>query len=221
LTEYRPPFFDFSSSSGAAVFGVGVYGGHSKTWWHRAFIRPVYRLGNNCHHWLWEARYRLQKKHRYHLVDTGLEPGYYDADTLMLHACFSLLCRYVEKEQGGVEKLESWGKKLATAPDKNAPEGWQESQAANEMGAAELYRWWKEKRPADQARENELVHALYSGRKLFVKPVEGTDLVEVLPTEHGDKISLRDELWTLQDTIQREEQEMLHRLMDIRGGLWT
>ena len=35
---------------------------------------------------------------RYHVVKTGLKPGYYDKDQIMLHACFSLLVDYVEKE---------------------------------------------------------------------------------------------------------------------------
>lgn len=42
-----------------------------------------------------EIRYRIV---RYHVVNTGLRPGYYDKDTLMLHANFSLLVDYVERE---------------------------------------------------------------------------------------------------------------------------
>lgn len=35
---------------------------------------------------------------RFHIVDTGLEPGYHDVDERMLHACFQLLVEYVEIE---------------------------------------------------------------------------------------------------------------------------
>src|ERR1700733_10296632 len=38
---------------------------------------------------IWWLRYRLQKKHKYHLIDTKLEPGYYDTDSILLHGCFS------------------------------------------------------------------------------------------------------------------------------------
>jgi hypothetical protein len=48
----------------------------------------------NVRSWL---RYRLLKRHRYHLVDTGLTPGYYDQDNRMLHACFALLVDYVDE----------------------------------------------------------------------------------------------------------------------------
>jgi len=35
---------------------------------------------------------------RYHMVDTGLKPGYYDTSDRILHSCFSLLKDYVEIE---------------------------------------------------------------------------------------------------------------------------
>jgi len=52
----------------------------------------------------WEIKYRTTKK--YHIVNTKLNPSYYDSSTLMLHACFSLLEDYVEKELGGISNLE-------------------------------------------------------------------------------------------------------------------
>lgn len=36
---------------------------------------------------------------RYHIVNTGLKPGYYEIDTLMLHANFNMLKDFVEVEQ--------------------------------------------------------------------------------------------------------------------------
>ena len=41
-------------------------------------------------------RYRLID--RYHIIDTGLPPNYYDTDTLMLHVNFNLLKDFVEVE---------------------------------------------------------------------------------------------------------------------------
>ena len=35
---------------------------------------------------------------RYHIVDTGLKPGYYDTSDRILHSCFNLLKDYVEIE---------------------------------------------------------------------------------------------------------------------------
>lgn len=35
---------------------------------------------------------------KYHIVDTGLKPGYYDKDKIMFHANFAILKRFIEKE---------------------------------------------------------------------------------------------------------------------------
>ena len=43
-------------------------------------------------------RYRFIPRHRYHKVDTGLKPDYYDSDSRMFHASFNLLVDFVEIE---------------------------------------------------------------------------------------------------------------------------
>ena len=43
---------------------------------------------------------------RFHIVKTGLKPGYHDTDTRMLYACFSLLSDFVELERGGVKGIK-------------------------------------------------------------------------------------------------------------------
>lgn len=46
---------------------------------------------------LW-FKYRFQKEYKYHLIDTGLEPGYHEIDDRMLHGMFNLLKEYCEYE---------------------------------------------------------------------------------------------------------------------------
>lgn len=53
----------------------------------------------------WWVLHRIHPRHRYHIVKTGLSPGYHDKDTLILHACFSLMKRYVEGERGGIAEV--------------------------------------------------------------------------------------------------------------------
>ena len=220
MDDYRPPLFSFNGSM-SRVFGVEVFGRQDNAWWHRAFIKPVWRVGYRLREWQYEILYRVHPGHQYHLVRTGLKPGYYDADYLMLHACFALLCRYVEDENDGLEAIERWGAELMTEPDTNAPEGLQASQGARESEAAALYRWWKEKRPADIAERGRLVSHLY-GRPYSLKKDENGMSVYSTDQEWTEEDgALRKVLWELEETIDREEQEMLHRLIDIRGGLWT
>jgi hypothetical protein len=59
-----------------------------------SFFRRIRRLWKDKVYY--PIRYRIIDK--YHIVKTDLKPNYYDKDTIMLHACFSLLVDYVEKE---------------------------------------------------------------------------------------------------------------------------
>lgn len=81
---------------------------------------------------IWWLRHRTTD--RYHVVGTGLPPGYYDKDTQMLHACFWLLVRFVDKECGGVANLR-----------REAKCGGSHGAMADECLA--LYWWWTEIRP--------------------------------------------------------------------------
>lgn len=55
------------------------------------YFRPIKWKYDSIKSWV---RYRTYA--RYHVVKTGLEPGYYEVDTLMLHSSFSLLVDFVE-----------------------------------------------------------------------------------------------------------------------------
>lgn len=207
----------------ATVFGIGVYGRTSDKWWHKAFIRPIYRAGNRVHKVCWALRHRFVRKHQYHRIDTGLAPGYYDVDHLMLHGMFALLERYVDAEMGGVESIEAFNRDLRERPDPNAPEGIQEAQADRQSEAVILYRWWKQDYPAMLERQAAIMKQLYGDRRRTVfEKAEGTELTRVLirPFE-GAEVDLGRELEELEERIDREEQEMLHRLIDIRRSLWT
>ena len=119
---------------------------------------PVKRFFSDIKHWF---LYRFHPKHRYHLVDTGLAPGYYDKDYLMLCACFNLLKHYVEDELGGVEKLGYWetvtfeksgcgSKKELTILRKRDKE------------ILDLYIWWTKVFPARKRDSNWQQEAEYS-----------------------------------------------------------
>jgi len=42
----------------------------------------------------WWVLHRVHPKHRYHVVSTGLPPGYHDPDTIILHVAFEQLMRF-------------------------------------------------------------------------------------------------------------------------------
>jgi hypothetical protein len=182
-------------------------------WWGTSRVRNIY----------WWVRHRVDPSHRYHVVRTGLKPGYYDVDTLMLHSCMALLCRYVEHEREGEESLQKWIDELiemSQDPEEQWPEGCIESYK-KEMEALTIYRWWKYQLPYDKKCEEYLLNLCYSG-EMFHRELQedGTVKVTRIPPTPEEQFNL-DWHEALEYKIEHDEQEMLHRLIEIRGCLWT
>lgn len=156
----------------------------------------------------WWIMHRVHPRHRYHIVKTGLEPNYYDIDTLMLHSMIFLLKRYIVDEHGGVKELEEHIKDLRANPDENMPE-FSERTASNDEKALAIWKWWTLDKPADVKREDEILTDLYGSRN-------GSQTLHYAYDEN-----LSAELMTLEKKISDDEQEMLHQLIDIRQSLWT
>jgi hypothetical protein len=128
--------------------------------------------------WLRDARWWLDHRSlsRYHVVKTGLKPGYYDVDYRMLHACFNLLVYYVEHEcawrwtwchperrkglgpwwrrRFGSVRNPAYGiaslkeeSELRYGPEYRGLCGKLLPQAEAAAEALELYKWWVEERP--------------------------------------------------------------------------
>lgn len=159
---------------------------------------------NKLRYWFY---YRFVPKHKYHLIDTGLKPAYYDIDTLMLHGMFALLVRYVDREHEGLEKLEAWGHKLCSVTDEYANSCHEQGQ--KELEACELYRWWTIERP----QRPEPFDA--------VGEPEGDPEWERKFGERAFSDRQYHKVHEIEEAYQQEDQDMLHRLINIRRGLWT
>lgn len=163
---------------------------------------------------IWEVKYRICKKHQYHIVRTQLKPGYYDIDEILLSASFTLLCRFVEKEHSGVNSIienRNWYR----------AEG-HEDHAKNYDEVISLYNWWKYGRPADYKHEEELLSKAYSGQIFERSDLDenGNRTVKIIkPTDEVQRY--RDQLNELQKRIYDDENNNLIRLMNIRRSLWT
>lgn len=55
--------------------------------WYRQLVHDPY----------WALQHRCNPRHRYHMLRTGLVPGYYDPDTRFLHAIMTEVTRFVDK----------------------------------------------------------------------------------------------------------------------------
>lgn len=184
------PFAYSTLSSSAYFLGKQVFGkDHSKIF---HFFRSKQVALNGL---FYQFRYRFVKKHQYHVIHTGLQPGYYDIDTIMLHGMMTLLCRYVEDEMGGVKAIIEFNKEL-----ENGESFMQialDRQRSYQQEAVDIYLWWKG-RWADAKREikNKSNHMYMKGKSY-------------------------DEIFKLEEELDIEEQQMLKRLVEIRQTLWT
>jgi hypothetical protein len=191
---------------------------------------------NDVKYWF---KYRLQKKHRYHLIDTGLSPKYYEIETRMLHGMFNILKEYVEiekatlhylsiekgdvkpsKRQAGLNHLE-WEIGL-TYDDYPDPElaGKPTLQAEGAQQVKDLYLWWMDVRPNRiDPYDDDYMKAKVESRKgkkdfydLFIDRTE---------EEKAAQLAFWDKKQAIEDAYDKEDEEMLKVLVSIRQSLWT
>lgn len=142
----------------------------------------------------WWVMHRVHPRYRYHIVKTGLKPGYYDPDTLILHTCMNLLGDFVEIA----------GPRIAWEGDEYHARAWKEMK--------EIYEWWVNKYPI---REQDLPNfPKIDHNKLFGESRDNEDPEVKKWQEVADIHNQSDIEWA------NKEEEMLTRLMKIRGFLW-
>ena len=167
---------------------------------------------------------RFVPKHKHHVVYTGLEPGFWDEDTRILHACMACLKRYIES-MGGCDDIEKFNHELRT------DNSWGDSEEVRKMNADQadrqeaavcIYKWWTIMKPEDERRCSDLIHTLFGDKKMdFVDYVDHPGLKEWVPFEFTDEErKLEKEMRILEKKIADDEQSMLHRLINIRPSLW-
>lgn len=169
-----------------------------------------------------------------HLIDTGLKPGYYDKDTLLLHSMFSILKDFVEIEKAWMEAIfnkdykRPWWK--LNSRFRNREYGieyldWEialvnETDEANNPQAEiakiikELYLWWVDIRPV-RMDPYDLIQDNYDG-KLFKDWFYDLDK----PLSENKKIIYK-KIDKLEKDYYDEDTEMMKKLIKIRSSLWT
>ena len=160
---------------------------------------PFKQIG---HAWYW---FRSHTYTRYHLIDIR-DPrhdyswGWIDRDHAMLMACFTLLRSYVEKEYPFCRI--DWN-----SDDRH-------KQAAMEIRA--LYRWWTVDRQREWLAQEKAADDLY----IFDLPI-GTSFEE-RRTDRTPEQQARWDSWVDQeDVLEKKDDDMLMRLIQIRRFLWT
>ena len=134
-----------------------------------------------------------------------LGTGWHDRDEILLHGAFQVLVDFVEKESP--EKVIDWN---VTAPQRHA---------LKEI--KRLYRWWKETRPA---RRSPLDDSRLRRPRLRLRRIPGSEMSELVRPDRRKYAAYYRALEKhrrLEDKWLEEDQRNIHRLIEIRGFLWT
>ena len=186
---------------------------------------------------------------KYHVLPTGLEPGYQDADVRMLHANFSLLVDHVEVELawmyrfcfntkenplkvsfwkrkfGGFRNAE-WGLKYLNQKIKS-PENQDpmcsildKQERVNSKKMLDLYTWWTVDRPARKDPYDEVDRLIQEHKE---KTGENCHTIHILTNKKlPPKISKAYKKAHKETDRQYEEDtQKLIELTKLRGSLWS
>jgi hypothetical protein len=136
---------------------------------------------------------------------TTLDKGWHDKDEVLLHAAFQLLTDFVEQERP--EKIVD---RSADELHKNA---WEEITG--------LYKWRKKARPK---RRSPLDDKKLKQPPFKFKKIPGSDMRELVRPDKKKYAAYYQALAEharLEREWDEEDQRNLHRLIEIRGFLWT
>jgi len=185
--------------------------------------------------------YRLHPQHMHHLVNTGLDYGYYDNDTIILHANFNILKRFVEIEKSHLQhvfnnepsstpasaglKYLDWecGLRYSETDGLDADDiriGELTQQAINAQEIKELYIWWTEIRPNRPnpyllGEERESIDIVSDNRSVMEIMADRT------PEQKETSQKLFEKQEQLKDLQHNEDTDMLCRLVRIRKAMWA
>jgi len=181
--------------------------------------------------------YRYSKEHMYHLVDTGLEYGYYDIDRRMIHANFNMLKEYVEIELAGMQKwtMDNEGTiKKKGGLDDMSPRAlglqhlkWESeltgndtAQAAKATEVRNIYLWWVDVRPNRPDPD-----AIGWDEAKVIGDLKNKSVMEIFADRTDEEKEASLKRYKEQEKVSKqyydEDTDMLCRLIKIRNGLWT
>jgi len=241
--DYNPP--GALSSKGWRLFNKEFQEKAPIRYWVRKSFRhtvlyPISRTQTRIYEWF---SYHIYN--RYHVIDTGLKPGYYEIDTRILNVNFNMLKDFVECELAWAKHTykedDPWYTKLSivrmywrsTFRDPKLgiehlewasklddpglpPYERSDRQAMAAREILELYDWWVNKRPTRQRI------------KVPRHTDQGLGDLSVLDEDFdrdAEDYKISKKAMSDQDKLDadwnQEDDEMLIRLIKIRHDLWT
>lgn len=198
-------------------------------------IKKVRRWAENWHHspfrQISKALYwlRTHTYNRYHMLDmrspvNGYKWGYNDRSELILFANMALLRDFIEKEKAfdchvdwssAAEALEVRGKENDDGCGAS-----RDAHAAAKKEMLAIYNWWTKGRAEEHKKVDELLEAAYPSPMVF-EPIPGSGMLQLKNDETPELRIIRDQCRVMEDALEDKDEEMLIRLIKVRGYMWT
>jgi hypothetical protein len=171
--------------------------------WGRRIRRRLEKLPRGVGHFFYWLR--THTYNRYHLVDcrcsqNGYAWGWLDRSELLLFAAMAILKGYVDKESHQIDwDSDDWPRHL-----------WKEM--------SEILEWWERGRKVEHDAYDALLTKVYGDDCLAYDKSRGYVLVkEGQPEWEEDRRRCHE----MEAALERTDEEMLIRLVKIRGCLWS
>lgn len=176
----------------------------------------VMRLLRKLRYTLGELKYYILHRtvDKYHVVKTGLEPGYRDKDEIILHVNFNILKEYVECELAWMDYICTEDKKKIAA---YRFDYWMTRIFFREFRAPELgleHLDWEISLPGKDNKHQRM--SAKKIKKLYLWWVHDRPQRKDIYDYQDLKESL-----ALEDKYNKEDHDMLVKLMEVRRCLWT
>ena len=188
--------------------------------WHRWPFRHI----SKALYWL-----RTHTYNRYHMLDmrskvNGYAWGYSDRSELILFANMALLRDFIEKEKAfdchidwssAAEALEARGKENDDGCGAS-----RDAHAAAKKEMLTIYDWWTKGRAEEHKKEDELLEAAYPNPMEF-ESIPGSSMFKLKDDETPELRKLRDQCHIMEEELEKKDEEMMIRLIKVRGYMWT
>ena len=185
---------------------------------------------------------------RYHIVDTGLKPDYYEIDTRMLHASFNMLKEFVEVEQAWSSycwsdeyKKASWCEKhmpfyRVFYPFRRPDIGITHFEWASTLDDPSLPPHQRMELQAEAARETLILYNWWvnerpNRKEVVVPSYKNQGLGDIMSSldsdfdrtapDYVEHEKAMTERMDQEEAWKQEDEDMLIRLVKIRRSLWT
>lgn len=163
-----------------------------------------------------------------HVLQTGLEVGrYYDYDARLLHGMFNSFVQFIEDDQS-LENLK-WELTLTNdyewLPEDEAKQqpdyGTPTHQAISAKEKLALYTWWKETRPARPCAYDASGYKAWSQENKKEDDSFWAAFADDDETKRGTRAALSKKWHEIDEQYDKEDEEMMIRLIRIRRTCWT